>query len=92
VIRTKPIVTKHYGGKYNGVSKDNYADWVRVLFQPAAAPNIVWRKESRRTNMVLVTLCSASSSSDREYLLSRKLSMRTPDNDLLGTDLERADF
>ena len=33
VSRTKPIVTKHCCDKCNSVGKDNYADWVRSVFQ-----------------------------------------------------------
>ena len=36
VSRTKPIVTKHCCDKCNGVSKDNYADWVRTVFQKSS--------------------------------------------------------
>lgn len=38
VSRTKPTVTKHCCDKCNGVSKDNYADWARAVFQPAGTP------------------------------------------------------
>jgi hypothetical protein len=38
VSRTKPIKTKHCCDKCSGVIKDNYADWVRLVFQPASAP------------------------------------------------------
>jgi superfamily II DNA helicase RecQ len=38
VSRTKPITTKHCCDKCNGVSKDDYADWVRSAFQSAARP------------------------------------------------------
>lgn len=40
VSRTKPIVTKHCCDKCNGVSKDNYAEWVRAVHQPALASRL----------------------------------------------------
>ena len=40
VSRTKPTVTKHCCDKCNGVSMDNYAEWVRAVFQPAFTPRL----------------------------------------------------
>jgi ATP-dependent DNA helicase RecQ len=35
VSRTTPIETKHCCDKCNGVSKDNYTEWIRTVFQTA---------------------------------------------------------